>query len=148
MYLQYKPFFLFLFRFIGAYLVFVILYKLYLGTFDVANNEPDNITYLVARQSNWLLNFLGYKSFIEFNLYEPCLNLFCGPNYYVRIVEGCNAISVMILFVSFCIAFSAYFFRTVIYVVFGVFIIYILNIIRIALIVILALAAAFNTSLR
>lgn len=140
LYKQYKPFFLFLARFLGSYIVLLIIYKIYLGNFNPLINEPDTITYLVAEQANWLLNLFGYTSHIALNATEACVNLFYGPNnYYVRIIEGCNAVSVMILFASFCIAFSAYFIRTALYIVIGVLLIYILNICRIALIIILTL---------
>jgi len=132
---QYKPFFLFLARFLGSYILLLIVYKIYLSNYI---DHPDGITYLVAKQSHWLLNFMGHPSSIT--PLENWVNLYCGPhNFYVRIVEGCNAISVIILFSSFCIAFSAYLGRTIIYVLIGSFFIYLFNIFRIALIVILVL---------
>jgi len=135
---QYKPFFIFLLKFFGTYIVLLILYKMYLSSFDSLNNEPDFFTYLVAEQTNALLNFFGYSSHIALNATQPCVNLFYGPNnYYVRVVEGCNAVSVMILFSSFCVAFSAYFFRTVFFILGGIVFIHILNLIRIAAIVVL-----------
>jgi exosortase family protein XrtF len=143
-YKQYKPFFMFLARFMGSYIVLFFIYKIYLASFDTLNNEPDKITYLVANNCEWFLNFLGYKSHVALNSFEPCLNLFCGPNnYYVRIVEGCNAVSVMILFVSFCIAFSSQIIRTFIYVLIGVIIIYSLNIFRICAMILLVLKYPF-----
>jgi exosortase family protein XrtF len=139
-YKQYKPFFLFLTRFICSYIVLLLLYKIFLNGFDVKNNEIDSVTYLVAEQSNWVLNKLGYKSYIVRSNIEPCVNLFFGTaGYYVRIIEGCNAVSVMILFISFCIAFSAYFVRTFLYIIFGLIIIYVLNIVRICSILILTI---------
>ncbi|UYW00641.1 exosortase family protein XrtF [Flavobacterium agricola] len=135
---QYKPFFLFLAKFIGAYIILLLIYKAYLNSFDAANFETDSMTVLVAEQCNAVLNFFGYESYITPDPNLPSMNLYHGPNdFYVRVVEGCNAISVMILFASFCIAFSAYFMRTLVYIIFGVLFIHVLNIIRICLIVVL-----------
>lgn len=54
-----------------------------------------------------------------------------------RIVEGCNALSVMILFVAFIIAFSGKWVVTFLYMISGIFIIHFLNVIRIALLCVL-----------
>lgn len=139
-FIQYKPFFLFLGRFLLVYLSLLLVYKIYLNRFDFVQNEPDSMTVLVAEQSNGLMIFFGYESRIEPNPSEPSINLYHGPNnYYVRVIEGCNAVSVMILFAAFCFAFSAYFLRTLIYVLIGFVLIHFLNVFRIALIVVLSI---------
>jgi exosortase family protein XrtF len=53
-----------------------------------------------------------------------------------RIVEGCNAISVIILFIAFVIAFKGDFKKTVLFVLAGSILIHLLNVVRIALIAI------------
>lgn len=135
---QYKPFFFFLGRFLFVYLFLLFSYKIYLSGFDLKALQTDGMTTMVANQANGLMHFLGYESHIKPSLTEACINFYYGPNdYYVRIVEGCNAVSVMILFAAFCFAFSAYFWRTFIFVTIGFLLIHLLNIVRIVLILIL-----------
>ena len=137
-FIQYKPFFFFLGRFLLVYLSLLLFYKIYLNGFDTVNLQPDSFTVTVAKQANELLQFMGYNSRLEPSLNEACMNLYYGPNnFYVRVVEGCNAASVMILFAAFCFAFSAYFFRTLLYVIVGFVIIHLLNVVRISLILVL-----------
>ena len=50
-----------------------------------------------------------------------------------RVVEGCNAISVMILFAAFIFAFSARWHKTILYIFIGIILLHVLNCIRIAL---------------
>jgi exosortase family protein XrtF len=54
-------------------------------------------------------------------------------NYTVNIVEGCNSISVIILFVAFIIAFAENLKKTVLFLFAGAVLIYIVNILRIAI---------------
>ena len=56
--------------------------------------------------------------------------------YLARIIEGCNAISVIILFASFIFAFSAKFKTTFLFILLGSALIFVLNILRIALLTI------------
>ena len=49
-----------------------------------------------------------------------------------RVVEGCNALSVMILFAAFVVAFSGKWLQTVGFIVVGTVLIHFLNLLRIA----------------
>ncbi len=53
----------------------------------------------------------------------------------VRVIEGCNSISVIILFLSFVLAFFRGLSSTLVFILIGAVTIYILNIIRVALLV-------------
>lgn len=53
--------------------------------------------------------------------------------FVARIIEGCNAASIIILFVSFMLAFSGSIKTTFLFTLVGAVIIYITNILRIAL---------------
>ena len=61
------------------------------------------------------------------------MKLILEGKYIVRIIEGWNGISVIILFVSFVIAFSGKFKVTVLFLVLGSVIIYTVNLFRIVL---------------
>ncbi|MEW5674955.1 exosortase family protein XrtF [Flavobacterium enshiense] len=131
--LQYKPFFIFLLKFFVLYAVLSVGYRVYLNQFDASKNELDGFTQTVAWQSKEVIVFFGKEANIEPNLFEPCMNLIYQGKYVARIVEGCNAISVMILFAAFVFAFSTRWVKTVSYILAGCLIIHILNVIRIAL---------------
>jgi len=129
----YRPFLTFLIVFLGTYSLLSILYSFYLGSFDHLENQTDAFTIWVSSQSEWLLKFMGYDAFMVYDAGESWARLYLEGTYTARIVEGCNALSVMILFVSFIFAFKGTFKTTFWYVLSGLFIIHILNIVRIAL---------------
>jgi exosortase family protein XrtF len=131
---QYKPFLIFLLGFFGSYLILVGLYKVYLSQYDVSKFEPDGMTTVVSEQANWLTNLFGERSRIEQSALEPAYNAFINQKQVARIIEGCNALSVMILFSSFIIGFRGPIKNTLWYILFGVFLIHIFNVLRISLI--------------
>lgn len=105
---------------------------MYLNQFDLNKNEIDGITKTVAFQTKQLM--LCFDNNIETvkNENEPSIKMIYHAKYVARIIEGCNAISVMILFASFVFAFSAQWKKTALYIISGIVIIHVLNIIRIA----------------
>jgi len=128
-----RSFFIFLAKFGLSYLLLSGVYWLYLNQYDAEKMEPDGMTRLVAQQSRDLDRFLGNDVYIKQLDNEAAFRVFVNKKGVARVVEGCNAISVMILFAAFIIAFSTTFKRTALYVIAGVLIIHILNIIRVAL---------------
>ncbi len=82
-----------------------------------------------------------FSSLIGFNLSVISDNnqykIIVENKVVARIVEGCNAMSVIILFISFVIAFSGKWKQTIIYVFLGSVLIYFLNVLRIILLSIL-----------
>jgi exosortase family protein XrtF len=129
-FILYRPFLLFLAKFFLAYLVLTILYQKYLDSFN--DTKIDTITKLVARNTVQVLSlFDNNSSFIE-NTQKKDIELFYKQKQIVRIIEGCNGVSVIILFISFVIAFSGKLKRTLFFVFGGSLIVYILNVLRIA----------------
>ncbi|WP_291104787.1 MULTISPECIES: exosortase family protein XrtF [unclassified Flavobacterium] len=133
----YKPFLLFLGKFLLTYLLLTFVYESYLGQFDVKKFEDDGFTQLVAKQSKDLLVFFNYDANIATNANEPGINLFYNQKIMARIIEGCNGLSVIILFISFVIAFSGKIKPTILFIIGGSLLIHILNVFRIALLCIL-----------
>ena len=131
--LQYKPFLLFLGKFIASYLILTFIYQTYLNRFDAKNAEVDTFTQLVAKQSTIVLSWFDSKSYTMPHLQEPSVKLFYKGKYISRIIEGCNALSVIILFVSFVIAFTGKFKNTFLFILSGSLLIHLLNIGRISL---------------
>ncbi|HSD08855.1 exosortase family protein XrtF [Flavobacterium sp.] len=132
---QYKPFLVFLASFFGCYILLTLLYQLYLSGFE--NNKVDSITYLVGQNTESVISWFYQSIRVLDSENEPFLKVFFQGIYVVRIVEGCNAISVIILFISFIVAFSGTLKNTLLFIVVGSLLIYILNILRIAALVVL-----------
>ena len=133
---QHKPFFLFLVKFVLFYLIFTLIYKFYLNQFSVEKNEVDGITEFVAHKTKNTLVLFGADCEIKKDEFEASYKILYYNKYLARIVEGCNAISVIILFASFVFAFSARFRNTFLYILFGSALVFQLNIFRIALLTI------------
>ena len=130
--LQYKSFLLFLGKFLVSYLLLTILYQSFLNRFDEAKSEVDSVTQIVAKQTEIVLKWADANAYVENNQHEPSIKVFYKHKYVIRIIEGCNALSVIILFIAFLIAFSGKFINTVLFAIVGSLIIHLLNIARIA----------------
>jgi len=130
--IKYRPFLAFLGVFLISYLILILIYQWYLGQFDTANFEVDGFTELVACQVKSVLSLFDYSVVLSPYPNDPSVLVAVDGVSIVRIIEGCNAISVMILFVAFVLAFSKGLVKTAGFVVFGLLIIHILNILRIA----------------
>lgn len=130
---EYLPFLLFLAKFLGSYLVLTFAYHSYLSEFDQGKFEVDGFTQMVANQTTKVISLFESNTHIEPNLTEPSVNLFYKEKWVSRIIEGCNALSVMILFVSFIFSFSGKFKQTILFIFFGCIMIHVFNIVRIAL---------------
>ena len=125
-----KPFLLFLATFFLSYIVLTFLYQRFLIGFE--ENKIDPITRMVSENTQQVLQLFNTGSSIEERGAHPYIKLFYNHRYVARIVEGCNAISVIILFISFVIAFSGRLKPTVLFIFGGSLLIYGLNILRIA----------------
>lgn len=130
---QYRPFLLFLGKFLLTYVVLTVLYQSYLNRFDSASNQVDSFTQMVASQTQTLLTLFDNDAQIESHPTEPSVKIIYNGKYVSRIIEGCNALSVMILFVAFVVAFTGRWKQTLLFVLFGLLLIHLLNISRIAL---------------
>jgi exosortase family protein XrtF len=113
--------------------VLSIAYKLYLDYSTGTIYYPDYFTNLVAKQSNALFEILGYNAEVVKHPYEPSMKVILENKFVARVVEGCNSISVIILFVSFVIAFADKFKSTLIYMLAGSVLIYSVNLFRIVI---------------
>ncbi len=129
---EYKPFLLFLAKFFLSYLVLATVYQVYLSQFDKDKFETDGFTNLVSRQVVQTLHFVDDEVFSEPNLTEASVNVFYKQKWVVRIIEGCNALSVIVLFISFIIAFSGNWKPTVLFILSGCVLIHLFNVFRIA----------------
>lgn len=134
--LKYASVIRFVVLFLGTYLVLSLLYSLYLEISKEGSYPPDYITNLVAKQSSTLLNNVGYTAAVVPHEAQPTMKLFVEGHYLARIIEGCNAVSIIILFIAFIIAFAEKFRKTTLFIFAGAVLIYAVNIVRITILAI------------
>ena len=134
-FIQYRLFLLFLGKFFLAFVLLTFIYKMYLNSFG--ENKIDTITQFVAFNTKNTLQLIDNQSYLIHNNTKNYIQIFYQNKYVSRIIEGCNGISVIILFISFIFAFSGKWKQTVVFMVTGSIIIYTLNVFRIALLSVL-----------
>ncbi|RNC85090.1 MAG: exosortase family protein XrtF [Winogradskyella sp.] len=133
---KYKLVIRFILTFVLVYSVLSFAYKFYLDFSDGSKYYPDYMTHLVGKQTEAVLNTLNYTTNIVPHPDEPSLMVFMEQKYLARIIEGCNSLSVIILFISFVVAFSDTFKRTFLFILAGSVLIYCVNLLRIILLTI------------
>ena len=125
---------LFLVKFFATYFLLFVFYSFYLQNTqkkgDVFACSP--ITTVVAEQTEEVLTFFGYNAAHIQHEDEMSVKLILNGQYTARVIEGCNSLSIIILFLSFIIAFAGPLKATVIYGILGSAFIYGVNILRIA----------------
>jgi len=100
---DFKPVLIILMRFIVLYIVLVIFYQYYLNSY--ASGGLDPISHWIADQCAGMQNALGYTTKIVDRPEKFTSFFLTNGQYTTRMVEGCNAISIGILFLSFVFAF-------------------------------------------
>lgn len=133
LFIKYKSVIKFIVTFLLVYATLSFIYKLYLDFSDGSTYYPDYFTNLVSKQTNAFLHTLGYDSQIVNHPDEPSMKLIINGQFVLRLIEGCNSISVVILFVSFVTAFADRFKPTFLYVLAGSVLIYIVNLVRLVI---------------
>ncbi|MFA7445414.1 MAG: exosortase family protein XrtF [Flavobacteriaceae bacterium] len=131
-FITYRPFLRFLLVFFVSYGVLSFVYNQYLSLYENQTYPVDPVTEHISHQVKYISNLLGGQTEIYKFEGEKWTRLFFIDRYVARIVEGCNAVSVMILFASFVIAFAGNFKKTLLFILSGVVFIHILNVFRIA----------------
>jgi len=128
-----KPVIIFLVKFFVTYFVLFSIYSSYLHKYQVKVPlfSCDKITNTVANHTKIVAKWMGYHIYSEQHDKELSVKLIVGGNYTARVIEGCNSVSVIILFLAFIIAFSGSFKATLLFGLFGSFFIYSINILRI-----------------
>jgi exosortase family protein XrtF len=132
-YHQYKTVIHFLLRFFGIYGGLSILYFYYLKTFE---SRIDPVTVWVGKLSKQTIELFGYESRVLSEPGIPNLQLYINESYVARIIEGCNAASILILFAAFIVAFSGKITSLIWFLVIGILSISVINILRIAILAI------------
>ena len=124
----------FILTFLLVYAVLSLAYKFYLDYSEGSTFYPDYFTNLTAKQSKALIESVGYDVQVVPHAAEPSMKLIINGKWVVRVIEGCNSISVVILFIAFIIAFADTWKNTILYLLAGSVLIYSVNLFRIAVI--------------
>jgi len=133
---QFKPFLIFVSIFFLTYIVLTLLYKFYLNSYQA--EELDAVTTISGKNAEQLLKLFNYDIIIQKSSQNPWQEIILNGRYIARITEGCNAVSVMILFVSFVAAFSRNLKKTLLFILFGLVSTYIFNVLRISTLIVLS----------
>ena len=91
---------------------------------------------MVANQSEHLLQEWGYIAKVETQNGFPAMSLSMGDEVVGQIVEGCNSVSIIILFMAFVLAFRQGWKKTASFLLAGSVLVYATNLIRIAILAI------------
>lgn len=105
----------FLLRFLGTYLLLSTAYGFFISHYDTVNPPvTDPITRYVSEQTATAARLAGYKAetihnhhyLFEAEEEQTYDSIFLNDTYAVSVEEGCNGVSVAILFLSFVIGFG------------------------------------------
>lgn len=125
---DFKPVLNILLRFVIVYVVLLLAYQFYLNSFRYKGLDP--FSRLITKQVKDIQNDLGYPTQLYDDVKGEQVYFYVRNFYPTRMVEGCNAISVMILFVAFVAAFYKGS-KTFIFIIGGLLLLYIMNLFRI-----------------
>lgn len=126
---DFKPVLGILLRFIIIYVVMLLAYQYYLNHFQLQGLDPFSRT--IAEQVKSIQNAIGYPTQLYDDVKGEQVYFRVRNEYPTRMVEGCNAVSVMILFVAFVFAFYKGK-KTFLFVPAGLLLLYAMNVLRIA----------------
>ncbi len=126
---EYKHVLVYLLRFVLFYLIAIKVYHYYLNLF---NTKIDPFTRLTALWVQKIYTVFHIPSEVIPTENEG-IKLMVENTYVARIVEGCNAISIMILFVVFILSFWKFNKRVYRFLLAGMLSILLFNVLRIAL---------------
>jgi len=127
---QYKPLLLFLLRFLGSYIVMLLIYNWYLSLY-LPNGTPDPFTRWNSDVASKIFNLIGYKSESIHAGKENYMRLAVDGKFASIVNEGCNAVSVLIIYISFIFAFYTKFKQVLIYLAASLIGLIIMNVFRI-----------------
>lgn len=123
-----RPALRFLGIFLGLYLGLNVLYGLWISSYGL---EADHATWLVTKQTSAILNVFGEETTVAPNPGAPSVAIRVGLRNALNVYEGCNGLNVMIVFVSFIIAFGGRKKQLAWFIPAGIVLIYIVNLARV-----------------
>ena len=126
-----KPILILLLRFLATYLGLILLYQFYLNLYSDAAADP--LTKIIAEQSTFCMNKMGYNTQLIESTEKSGLYFYINNIWATTMIEGCNAVSIMILYLAFIFTFYKGL-QTFWFAALGLVFLYVVNVTRIALI--------------
>jgi len=127
---EFKPTILFLVKFIGLYLIANLIYGLFVTAYEP---QPDPVTNLVSAQSGIILTAFGWPVETTPQTNKATTYIVYNQKPILAVYEGCNGLNVMIIFVSFLLAFGPYQKKLIWFTAIGVVLIHLANLGRLIL---------------
>jgi exosortase family protein XrtF len=125
---DFKPVLGILLRFVIIYLVLLFAYQFFLNSFKGEGLDP--YSRMIAEQVRKIQNAVGFSTQLYDDIPGEQVWFYVKEKYVTRMVEGCNAVSVIILFLAFIFAFYKGF-KTFLFVAAGFILLYVMNLLRI-----------------
>lgn len=125
---EYKHALLFLTKYVLVYLVLNTLYAFYV---EYYSPNPDPVTILVTKHAAFVISRVDHE--VSYRVVGEKANVPITKNLetIIEVFEGCNSINVVVVFVSFIIAFKGHWKDTVQFIFLGAAVIYSVNLLRI-----------------
>lgn len=127
---EFRPALRFLGIFLGVYFGLNLVYGIWIESLDA---RPDGATVAVSHQTADLLKWLDYEVTTQFDSHRPTVQMLQDGRTILSVFEGCNGINVMIVFVSFVLAFGGHAGKMLWFLPLGLSLIHLSNLLRIAL---------------
>lgn len=129
---KYKKVVSFIIVFSIVYFLFSVFYNIYIANTN-AIYYPDVVTYNVSWFTKEILDLWSYNIKIEPDVVYRSQKLYLNNQPLFNIVEGCNGLSIIILFSAFVIALKSKSFMTLGYILFGSVSLYLMNVMRLVI---------------
>lgn len=133
MWKEFKPIVLFIAKFFVVYIILTALYSWYLDSYLYEQSTTDPFTAWVADISAGLMRMFGFNAETAQIEGETFKRFYIDGDVASLVNEGCNALSVVIIFISFIVAFSNGIIRTLSFILGGLILLMVTNIFRVAL---------------
>jgi len=125
---DFKPVLGILLRFIIIYLVLLFAYQFYLNSFKDSGLDP--YSRMIADHVRIVQETLGFKTLLYDDVPKQQIWFYIRTTAVSRMVEGCNAISILILFLAFIFAFYKGT-KTFVFAGISLLLLYVMNVLRI-----------------
>lgn len=125
-----KAILIFLVKFVGLYLVLNTAYAFWA---DRYKPEADPLTRVVTHQTTTILNWFEDGVSVGESFNSANVPIRQDNRTIVSVFEGCNSINVIVVFLSFVIAFAGSWTKTSVFIVLGAMLIYLCNLGRVVL---------------
>jgi exosortase family protein XrtF len=127
---DFKPTVIFLIKFFVLYLVGNLVYGAWITSYYP---RPDPLTTLVTVQSSDILNVFDWETKAYEHKTKPTTYIATEERGIVSVYEGCNGLNVVIVFLSFLLAFGPYNRALIWFIPIGLLVIHLSNLARIVL---------------